>query len=585
MASETSARPRATATMSGEGSTKKSTSRHQSHRSKPTSVDAPDLAELRGARASHYDRPTHERMNEQRRKRDKKNKQEDHISVRSVGSSTVRRRRPRVRHDESRSNNDYASVYPSRNLQDRRHGDQEIPRDPLRSRKTKSNVSDSARPGDVQREDRSGTRPLTQRRHTTSEIKVAKASTISDESHHSPTISATQKTRRRSSGLLGSFFRTKSATAVPSIKFVNCLTCGSDDIPSTKSAKLECGHRMCHECLKRLFTLSTTDPAHMPPKCCTTDHIPLEPVEALFDNKFKILWNKKYQEYTTKNRLYCPTRNCGIWIPPKLIRRSTTHDRKYGTCPRCTTKVCFKCNNRWHKSSPCSSDAATLAFIATAKDKGWQPCYNCHAMVELDQGCNHMTCRCTAEFCMLCGVKWKGCECPWFNFGEGDRLEHMRVLEIPQDGAPRTFADEQETRRRQERLDELMARRLQVSMALDERHVKEVPSRVQEYTWGVGNGGSHFLNDNFVDTTTNVVTGLDETSAGYGRRGERESGRRKPRTMYLGLDAGLAANAFGEASALGIAPSRMPESVVRKETSPKQASAAKGLGGWFSRLR
>lgn len=26
-----------------------------------------------------------------------------------------------------------------------------------------------------------------------------------------------------------------------------------------------------------------------------------------------------------------------------------------------------------------------------------------------------MTCRCTAQFCMLCGEKWKTCDCPWFN--------------------------------------------------------------------------------------------------------------------------------------------------------------------------
>ena len=29
------------------------------------------------------------------------------------------------------------------------------------------------------------------------------------------------------------------------------------------------------------------------------------------------------------------------------------------------------------------------------KEKGWQRCYSCSAMVELKEGCNHMTCRCT----------------------------------------------------------------------------------------------------------------------------------------------------------------------------------------------
>ncbi|KAF2226469.1 hypothetical protein BDZ85DRAFT_169547, partial [Elsinoe ampelina] len=247
----------------------------------------------------------------------------------------------------------------------------------------------------------------------------------------------------------------------------------SDDIPVHKSAKLACGHRMCHSCLKRIFNLSTTDPAHMPPKCCTSAHIPLKYVDALFDNRFKLLWNKKYQEYKTQNRLYCPSKGCGEWIKPSHIHADTRHpNRKYGVCKRCKTKVCATCNNKYHKRRECPNDPATAAFIATAKERGWQSCYNCKAMVELKEGCNHMTCRCTAEFCMLCGLQWKTCECPWFNHGglaDADRLREMRV---PGDAIPirrrtvgtapqRTFAEEIEARRRQERDDELLARRMQ----------------------------------------------------------------------------------------------------------------------------
>jgi hypothetical protein len=33
-------------------------------------------------------------------------------------------------------------------------------------------------------------------------------------------------------------------------------------------------------------------------------------------------------------------------------------------------------------------------------------------VVELAQGCYHMTCRCRAEFCYLCSKPWKNCPCP-----------------------------------------------------------------------------------------------------------------------------------------------------------------------------
>ncbi|KAL1635009.1 hypothetical protein SLS58_010461 [Diplodia intermedia] len=172
----------------------------------------------------------------------------------------------------------------------------------------------------------------------------------------------------------------------------------------------------------------------MPPRCCTTEHIPLKYVERLFDTKFKVLWNKKYQEYTAKNRTYCPTRGCGEWIKPSHIRMDPTVGRKYGKCPRCRVKVCVKCNNRWHlrKECPKDEDEEAHAFAEMAKESGWQKCYNCKAMVELKEGCNHMTCRCTAQFCMLCGARWKTCECPWFNYqhlDDEDRLQNMRVPE------------------------------------------------------------------------------------------------------------------------------------------------------------
>ena len=176
---------------------------------------------------------------------------------------------------------------------------------------------------------------------------------------------------------------------------VECLTCLSDDVPLSKSAKLGCGHTMCHDCLKRIFTLSVTDPQHMPPKCCTQDHISLKHVDRLFDVKFKIRWNKKYQEYTTKNRIYCPRRGCGEWIKPANIHSDNSFGRgqarKYGKCKRCGTKVCCTCNGKWHARKECPKDEETKRFVEIAKKEGWQRCHNCSAMVELKEGCNHMT--------------------------------------------------------------------------------------------------------------------------------------------------------------------------------------------------
>ncbi|KAI5794517.1 hypothetical protein DFH27DRAFT_463763, partial [Peziza echinospora] len=184
-----------------------------------------------------------------------------------------------------------------------------------------------------------------------------------------------------------------------------CVTCLSDDIPRHQAAKLHCGHYFCNDCLKRLFDLSLTDPAHMPPRCCTRDHIPLKHVDRLLTYQTKKLWNKKYAEYTTANRIYCPTRDCGEWIQPRDIMG------KIGRCSRCKGKVCTMCNGKAHGLKDCPKDEDLKVFVETAKANGYQRCFSCRSVVELERGCNHITCRCTAEFCYLCGDKWKTCDC------------------------------------------------------------------------------------------------------------------------------------------------------------------------------
>lgn len=127
----------------------------------------------------------------------------------------------------------------------------------------------------------------------------------------------------------------------------------------------------------------------MPPRCCGVEDIPLKYVDRLFDTSFKKNWNAKYEEYTSRNRLYCPARKCGEWIRPDSIRRDG--NRKYGKCSRCKTKVCAKCGEKMHTSSKCPKDESTKQFLSQAKEEGWKRCYQCKAMVERKEGCNHMT--------------------------------------------------------------------------------------------------------------------------------------------------------------------------------------------------
>ena len=98
---------------------------------------------------------------------------------------------------------------------------------------------------------------------------------------------------------------------------------------------------------------------------------------------------------------------------------------------------------------------------------------------------------------MVCGVKWKGCDCPWFNYEAVD----VRLL----GGNPVRYAEEMERRREQERRDEMLARRMEV-LGVGVRGAERVGRQMEEQgqrqgapedVFVLGNAAGHHLNHNF----------------------------------------------------------------------------------------
>lgn len=127
-----------------------------------------------------------------------------------------------------------------------------------------------------------------------------------------------------------------------------------------------------------------------------------------------------------------------------------------------------------------------------------------------------MTCRCTAEFCMICGNKWKTCDCPWFNYEavEADRLEHMNVghargvYNNEEDRrAPIRYQEEMDRRRYQERRDEALARRMQMLGVEDDPSDEVLGNSEPGNVIGIGNAADHFLNHDFRQQARDILTG------------------------------------------------------------------------------
>ncbi|KAI1426892.1 hypothetical protein F5Y12DRAFT_783688 [Xylaria sp. FL1777] len=244
----------------------------------------------------------------------------------------------------------------------------------------------------------------------------------------------------------------------------------------------------------------------MPPKCCTEDIIPLKHVNDLFNDDFKKIWNEKFAKFLTRDRNYCPRAKCREWIRP-ADHRHHSNGRTSATCRKCNTEICGLCYNKWHKSRHCPADADTAQFEKVAKEAGWKRCFNCQAMVELKEGCNHMTCRCGAQFCMMCGSKWKACECPSFNYqlGDDDELGHVQI-HVPMvsrerlgnsDGLPRgphvSMGYAHESRRHQGH------RRRPQHADIDEDEDDDDDDDYLDDIGdvGIGNAAGHFLNSDY----------------------------------------------------------------------------------------
>lgn len=143
--------------------------------------------------------------------------------------------------------------------------------------------------------------------------------------------------------------------------------------------------------------------------------------------------------------------------------------------------------------------------------------------------------RCGAEFCMICGARWKSCECDWFNYdhNEDDRLEHMQVpvrerfvgrpvVEMPPSPTrqarpgpglstfpgprprPQNYEEELHLLQRLQEGRGEYARRLQTYQEPEDGPEDDFLGGLGDIH-GLGNAASHHMNDNFRPRPRHIV--------------------------------------------------------------------------------
>ncbi|KAB8360585.1 hypothetical protein FH972_024325 [Carpinus fangiana] len=211
-------------------------------------------------------------------------------------------------------------------------------------------------------------------------------------------------------------------------------------------ARLPCNHEYCRDCLSTLFKSSLVDESLFPPRCCR-QQIPLAGVRIFLDPQVAKDFEVKSPELSTPNRTYCSNLECSTWIPPSDISDDIA------VCQKCEERTCTICKKSSH-TGDCPEDEGLRQLLETARTNHWQRCYECKRVVDLNFGCNHITCRCGAQFCYVCGERWKECQCEQWQEGrlyaraeellarDGNEPRPNIVDELPAEDAPAEAGNE-----------------------------------------------------------------------------------------------------------------------------------------------
>jgi hypothetical protein len=201
-----------------------------------------------------------------------------------------------------------------------------------------------------------------------------------------------------------------------------CCTACQEHVVFFQLARAPCGHEYCRDCLRGLFLASLGDDSLFPPRCCRQSIATGSSIRIFLTGELIQRYERKKIEFDTPDRTYCSNPPCSAFIRVENIANEEA------SCPNCLMVTCTIC--KASHTGDCPEDVALQQALDAAEEHGWQRCFNCRRLVELEIGCNHITlvllsysritayfrrCTCRAEFCYICGQRWKTCDCAQWN--------------------------------------------------------------------------------------------------------------------------------------------------------------------------
>ncbi|CAF1582985.1 unnamed protein product [Adineta ricciae] len=193
-----------------------------------------------------------------------------------------------------------------------------------------------------------------------------------------------------------------------------CTTCYSDMNESTPMTALKsCGHWLCNQCWKQYIESSIEKvKIILCPEwnCCSM--VDVGTILSLVNVRCFNIYERNIEKCLvnlSRSYVKCPKISCSNIV--QIIGNRMDQVR----CP-CGHQFCPLCKQELHFPATCTS---YYGYIEEARKQGdlglkaptsvsviGRNCVSCHTFIEKNGGCNHMTCRCGAEFCWVCTGYW-----------------------------------------------------------------------------------------------------------------------------------------------------------------------------------
>ncbi|XP_065868791.1 E3 ubiquitin-protein ligase RSL1-like [Euphorbia lathyris] len=211
-----------------------------------------------------------------------------------------------------------------------------------------------------------------------------------------------------------------------------CAICYNDTNVDQMFSVDGCLHRYCFACMKQHVEVKVLNgmQASCPHEGCKSE-VSIDKCGKFLDPKLVEIMSQRKKEasLSVTEKVYCPYTRCSALMSKSEVLEYTkafyvgAEQSGARKCMKCYQFFCLNCKVAWHYNMTCHDYKRRYPHAHTedsmldslAKTKRWRQCVMCKHMVELAEGCYHITCRCGYEFCYTCGAPWKNkkptCNC------------------------------------------------------------------------------------------------------------------------------------------------------------------------------